>query len=438
MGWKARIFDVATGQRMQIFHCQGWVRGVAFSPNGKVLATGLNSGVVQLWGITTGEQIGSALEHRAGIWRVAFSPDGNLLATVSGSVNRGMFTTDLGSRDEQTVRIWDIGTGPPYQSLELPPLAVRGKEVLNSFSKDGTILVSRHTEGAARIWRLPSAPADLREIQLRTWVGLGAERNGQEQVTAIPWEQWQKLGEELNASSIVEARNGDYYEVPLSSEPDLEEQERRLLENLKIQSSVLGAGRPNTSYSSYKIALLQLYKGDIEGYRKRCAQMLDHFSQTKNAVTAHWVAWTCVLAPNAVEDLGQAVKLAEQALESDPENEQHLRTLGVILYRAGRFDEALEKLSQVAVRWEETGQLPTRTSPAYTWYFLAMAHHRLGHAEEARTWLGKAVERAEKEIAGDASWNRKLTLRLLRAEAESMIKGEETEDRGQRTEVRGQ
>jgi len=66
-------------------------------------------------------------------------------------------------------------------------------------------------------------------------------------------------------------------------------------------------------------------------------------------------------------------------------------------------------------------------SPVYTHFFLAMAHHRLGHAAEAKNWLDKAMAGAERELrhpTSDASrvWNRRLTLQLLQREAEAVVK----------------
>jgi hypothetical protein len=65
-------------------------------------------------------------------------------------------------------------------------------------------------------------------------------------------------------------------------------------------------------------------------------------------------------------------------------------------------------------------------SIAYTWLFLALTHERLGHAEQARQWLDKAVREIEPPPAERAkdpapTWNRKLTLQLLRGEAEALI-----------------
>jgi tetratricopeptide (TPR) repeat protein len=177
---------------------------------------------------------------------------------------------------------------------------------------------------------------------------------------------------------------------------------------------------PNNANAHYRRALAHLGMGDTEGYRNRCAQMLEHFGQTQEAATAHWAAWTCALAIDAAEDFNHVVELAEFALEED-KTDQNLTALGAILYRAGRFDEAVQRLSGMASKWEQGEELPTQTSPAYTWFFLAMAHHQLGNADESQRYFELAAERAEEEMAGDAGWNRRLTLQLLRAEAESLL-----------------
>ena len=61
-----------------------------------------------------------------------------------------------------------------------------------------------------------------------------------------------------------------------------------------------------------------------------------------------------------------------------------------------------------------------------------MAHHRLGRAEEARRWLDKAVTSMEQEMhdpksAARQKWNRRLTLQLLRREAEQLVQSPRTE-----------
>ncbi|MHC4617621.1 MAG: protein kinase domain-containing protein [Planctomycetota bacterium] len=194
-------------------------------------------------------------------------------------------------------------------------------------------------------------------------------------------------------------------------------------------------------------ALAYLAAGDIEGYRRTCESVLENFGQTERPFRAFLTAWTCVLAPDAVEDPGRIVQLAKRAVENDSEREGYLNALGASLYRAGRFDEAIQQLRSLVAGWEKAGKMPTGYSPAFTWFFLAMAHHQLGNSAEARACLDKAVARAEQESSGELRWHQRLALQLLRQEAESLIKGpaqeqtsgkevvaEKTDDRGQKTE----
>jgi WD40 repeat protein len=236
-GWQAHVFEVATGRLLHTLNCQGVVRGVAFRPDGKVLATGTDGGMVQQWDVATGQQLGPPLQHGGRVWAIAFSPDGDVLATASGD-------------KAQTIRLWDMSTGPSYLSLEPPAAVVRGRAALESFSTDGALLVRKLPEGKARVWRLPTAPTDLREMEIRTWVALGAQRNEQGEETTIPWQQWQKLREELQeyAPPAPEPEKGDGYYVPLASELKRDETEQTLndwQEAFEVKRRVLGDEDPN-------------------------------------------------------------------------------------------------------------------------------------------------------------------------------------------------
>ena len=178
---------------------------------------------------------------------------------------------------------------------------------------------------------------------------------------------------------------------------------------------------PNYAYLPCVWALAHLGMGDTEGYRNGCAQMLDHFGQTEDAVIAHWMAWTCALATEAVEDFNDVIELAELAVKKGDISDQNLNTLGAVLYRAGKFDEAVGKLTELSNRWDQTRQYPTFTSAAYTWFFLAMAHHKLGSAGQSQKYFDLAVKRSEEETAGNVPWNRRLTLQLLRKEAAKLL-----------------
>jgi serine/threonine protein kinase/WD40 repeat protein/tetratricopeptide (TPR) repeat protein len=185
---------------------------------------------------------------------------------------------------------------------------------------------------------------------------------------------------------------------------------------------------PNNPLPCYQLALARLGVADLPGHRRACADMLQRFGRTDKPDVAHWVAWTLVLAPDAVGDREQAVKLAENAVRGEPKNDNYSLTLGAALYRAGRFTGAIARLEKASLALAHGTTKPALYSPAYAGFFLAMAHHRLGHAVEARRWLDKAVTCTEQEMhnpksEASAVWNRRLTLQLLRREAEAVVTG---------------
>ncbi len=184
--------------------------------------------------------------------------------------------------------------------------------------------------------------------------------------------------------------------------------------------------KPDDANLRYLLACARLATARVEEYRRDCGEMLQRFAETNDAANARWTAWTCVLTPDSVVDWQKPIALAERAAKSDSKAFHFVNTLGSVLYRAGRFEEAIQRLGE-ADRLAQDGTGKPPPSPTYTWYFLAMTHHRLGHHEEAKKWLDKAVESTEKALADHEAgkellvWNRRLTLKLLRDEAEALF-----------------
>lgn len=117
------------------------VDGIAFSPDGKLLASGSADNTIKLWDRMTKREVRTLTGHTGGVKAVAFTPDGQTLA--SGSI-------------DGNIKLWDAATG-----RELRILAGNGSVTTIAFSSDGRRFAAGNMQKVIKLWDLNSKSAPL-------------------------------------------------------------------------------------------------------------------------------------------------------------------------------------------------------------------------------------------------------------------------------------
>ena len=133
-----RLWDVKSGEQKALLsgHSDS-VRSVAFSPDGETLASGSSDDSIRLWDVKSGEQKAILSGHSDSVRSVAFSPDGETLASGSS---------------DSSIRLWDVKSGEQKALLSGHSSDVSSV----AFSPDGETLASGSNDKSIRLWDVKS------------------------------------------------------------------------------------------------------------------------------------------------------------------------------------------------------------------------------------------------------------------------------------------
>ncbi|MFO0811498.1 MAG: protein kinase [Gemmataceae bacterium] len=387
------IREVASGREVHTWpvHADpeggGAVRCVAFSPDGQSLAAGCADGTVKIWDVATGYRTATLAGHDGGVWSIAFSPDGSRLASAGA---------------DKTVRLWDPATGAKIATLE--GHADRVWSV--AFSPNGQRLASASQDRTVRLWDAVTAQEVFASRVLPVEVmSLAFSLDGRVLVTG---------GKRVTpADSTVAIWDGRDLTPETLDRLESQSVVASLFTKYPAKADVLAQLRRDTtireSVRQYALAEAESYeRSAVRREAERAVDALFAKGLLQAEVVAHlranpglpdpvWqdardVAERSPERPAILNRLSRAaakvpgaepatyqraLRQAEVAVGIVPHAANYRTTLGMCLYRVGKYREAVKVLEPVS-----QPNAVAKATPADL-AFLSLAYHRLGERELA-------------------------------------------------------
>jgi WD40 repeat protein/DNA-binding winged helix-turn-helix (wHTH) protein len=133
-----RLWDIATGRQIRTFEGHtSWLVWVTFSPDGTLLATGAFDRSAKVWDVESGQLLSTIKGESSAIGWLAFLPDGKTLAGADGD----------------KIRFWDVDSGHQTQMSKGAVEYLDSKPPL-TFSVDGRLIAARTNDQSVVVWEI--------------------------------------------------------------------------------------------------------------------------------------------------------------------------------------------------------------------------------------------------------------------------------------------
>ena len=409
----ARLWDVATRRPVgkPLVHPSFVHSVVAFGPDGKSFVTGCADKTMRLWNTATGQPVGLPMPQSEAVLSVAFSPDGKSV---------------LAGCNDHTARVWDAETGQPLGPPLPHPRTTSGGTLRVAFSPDGRFVLTSDL-GSVRRWDVPTPlPNDggkmadrLGRSRHRPWKlderGTVRVLDGQ----ALPWLPRVACGWSSSAGPPPDdpvprldailfggyptaarrrlekaAGSGDHAEAAYAEAIRARPFNRFVRDRLACLYALRGdtgrataaprlprqsGGCPTIAWLPSGLAVVQLWSGDRAGWRTSApgCPIASAGRPTRGRPPVS-PSGPCALGPGASDDLATPVRLAEMSVARATDINSipsYLTTLGAVLFRAGRFEEAIRPAGN-------KGSAPVAAKPQpQDWAFQARPTTGPGHRD---------------------------------------------------------
>jgi WD40 repeat protein/serine/threonine protein kinase len=373
-----RVSDLSTCKTLTTYGTRGTVV-LATSPDGRRVAAGSSGGTLEVWDLKAGQQIWQA-DQKGWMRALAYSPDG---ARILGTIDRDIHAWDAdrhtriltmtghdadikalavsrdgrwiaSGSDDGSVRMWTASTGQAVATLRGHDAAV----LAVAFSPDSTRLISGGNDGVVRLWDVATHEPIL------------VLQGHQGAVTSVAFTPDGTRILSGSADGTVRV-----WESRLVYDADAALLVGKLRATLRFSADIMDRVRADSTVDP-NVRTTALAVTEARG---------------DDPSVLNQESWRAVKASGLVQGAYEvALRRALLANEAAPWNLLFIQTLGAAYYRLNRYEDCLRTMAQAAgLRYpSDTGWVRSEPGP-FEIVFSAMAHHRLGHRDEARAALDR-------------------------------------------------